>query len=659
MRCVGATLVLLALPPLCSALLVSRVPGSLLVSPHIHRASRISCSDKEDQPSVQSQDERLAVIEAALRSLQAAGVSGESVSALESELSDLQAAIRLRDSGSEDTAEPLVPFPSPETIGVQGQRSLVVFFACDGIPKAETLLETVEDEAAEYASCGCALVAVRQFDPSVPNDVRKAEAYAERFPSFNFVDGLEKLDAQRSAVGVEGAWFPDAERSLYNEPVVCLLEPDGGIRAVLSHSGLSPFSVNGNMLRQLHLAVPREEARISRAEAEAAMQALYKDNADWAEVLREDESLRQPTRTWFDGLFVGRDQKPLLAGVENDALPEAIDRYLEGEGEEAGEEEELPELTSQDGTVKAPKWYVQAKTRAEKKQAEERERWNGTAPSGTAGPLPLGPSGRRLEPAQEALTQASQRTRKALQQSSERNKKMIRGFFQSFGGAAYDEDNERRLEGAASEEVADASEGRGGADGKGAGGDGMDEAARIARGEPMPRSPATESALLRAEMLALGLSRSSTSAQSTRRLRLLQELVSAVRELEDEGFRDMAALGKLKEQIKTSYASAPPEFIAEARRADLFNEYAPPMDLVEIAAELAELAKSRAETVGKGIDQIVTGADWDSLNPSRKRGPRPKGNKIDISKRQTSGPSDTPPPSDTRSGLDPEAEREA
>ena len=121
------------------------------------------------------------------------------------------------------------------------------------------------------------------------------------------------------------------------------------------------------VMRRLHLAVPSEGIRISTAEAEANRQALYNENVEWmkvrplgrtcacrcahahghavaralahacvcacmcvrmhvcahafvcacicvrmhvcaharAQVLEEDESLRQPTRYWFDGLGVG------------------------------------------------------------------------------------------------------------------------------------------------------------------------------------------------------------------------------------------------------------------------------------------------------------------------------------------------------------------
>ena len=48
------------------------------------------------------------------------------------------------------------------------------------IAQVEQLLEAFEDEAAEFASCGCALVAVRRVE-GTGSDSRKAAAYAERF----------------------------------------------------------------------------------------------------------------------------------------------------------------------------------------------------------------------------------------------------------------------------------------------------------------------------------------------------------------------------------------------------------------------------------------------------------------------------------------------
>ena len=144
----------------------------------------------------------------------------------------------------------------------------------------------------------------------------------------------------------------------------------------------------------------------------------------------------------------------------------------------------------------------------------------------------------------------------------------------------------------------------------------------------VPRNPATESALQRAEMLALGLSRSATSKQNTRRVRLLRELEASVQELEAEGFSDRAKLKELKEQIKTSYATAPPEFIKEARKANMFNEALPPRSIADIASDILDLSQS----IGDGFEKAALNIEFDSINPGRKRGPREKGNKIDIGK---------------------------
>lgn len=69
--------------------------------------------------------------------------------------------------------------------------------------------------------CGCALVAVRKVDPSKSADARKARAYEARFPSFNFVDGLETVAPQlaaQSAALAKGGLGADWQRTLYYEP---------------------------------------------------------------------------------------------------------------------------------------------------------------------------------------------------------------------------------------------------------------------------------------------------------------------------------------------------------------------------------------------------------------------------------------------------------
>jgi hypothetical protein len=110
-------------------------------------------------------------------------------------------------------------------------------------------------------------------------------------------------------------------------------------------------------------------------------------------------------------------------------------------------------------------------------------------------------------------------------------------------------------------------------------------------------------------------------------------LEASVKELQAEGFSDAATLGKLKAQIKESYASAPQEFIDEARRADMMNEALPPLTAAEIAGEFAKMAESGARVV----ERAMATPDFESLNPRRKRGPREKGNKIALKRPAADG----------------------
>ena len=59
---------------------------------------------------------------------------------------------------------------------------------------------------------------------------RVEEEYAERFPSINFVAGLDdELTSMRTQLGVDADW-KEAVRKLYYEPFVVLVDPDGGMR---------------------------------------------------------------------------------------------------------------------------------------------------------------------------------------------------------------------------------------------------------------------------------------------------------------------------------------------------------------------------------------------------------------------------------------------
>ena len=171
--------------------------------------------------------------------------------------------------------------PSPEELGVDGQLCALVFYAEDGNnPKLEELLDAFEDEAAELAACGCALVGVRKAEETEKACGKEAE-YKERFPSFNFVGGLEKLVEQRVALGLPREWGVLEERELYYDPVVVLLTAEGRMQYTVSHAGLrAPYMV-GNLMRELHGLVPTG-AQLSRAEEEAVRVAAYDENAAWA-----------------------------------------------------------------------------------------------------------------------------------------------------------------------------------------------------------------------------------------------------------------------------------------------------------------------------------------------------------------------------------------
>ena len=80
--------------------------------------------------------------------------------------------------------------------------------------------------------------------------------------------------------------------------------------------------------------------------------------------------------------------------------------------------------------------------------------------------------------------------------------------------------------------------------------------------------------------------------------------------------------------MRASYASAPPEFVEEARRADPFNSNLPRLSLAEIAEEFLKLAEGGVKKVGEGIEKQA------GLQVKVRGVPRAKGNKIEINKPQ-------------------------
>ena len=76
----------------------------------------------------------------------------------------------------------------------------------------------------------------------------------------------------------------------------------------------------------------------------------------------------------------------------------------------------------------------------------------------------------------------------------------------------------------------------------------------------------SDSTMERANLLALGLSRSAPTADSRRRLRLLRELEETVAEIEAEGCPpDAEILQPLKARIAAAWGTAPPEEIAKRK----------------------------------------------------------------------------------------------
>ena len=303
-------------------LLLGLLHATAALHPHLRAAA--SPRQQRHAPWAVRMDEgrgaQISKLEATLEELDAAGIDPEVIGPLRDELTQLKLAQKLAElkagiqglksepavaspaasSAATDTpaAMPMSPasraaaarpppapapppppppvfplFPWTSALGVGGQRCAVLFYAYDGPKIAEAMLDTFEDEAAEFAACGCALVGVRKVERGDAADERKAADYEARFPSFNFVRGLDGMDELRRDMGWDMNWL-QAERDLYYSPTVALLEPDGGLRVVVALSGLSPSQVLGQVLRELHVAVPSESDVISFAESEANMQVL-------------------------------------------------------------------------------------------------------------------------------------------------------------------------------------------------------------------------------------------------------------------------------------------------------------------------------------------------------------------------------------------------
>jgi len=129
-----------------------------------------------------------------------------------------------------------------------------------------------------------------------------------------------------------------------------------------------------------------------------------------------------------------------------------------------------------------------------------------------------------------------------------------------------------------------------------------------------PASDGFDSVLERVGLLSLGLSRSGTSTESPRRLRLLGQLESSVAELEQSGFSDDELLGAWNAQIEAAWASVPPEALAARQaRSMVAAERDKKKNLFERAGDmLGNAAEANLNEVLDAIgDSLPTEVDFD------------------------------------------------
>ena len=462
-------------------------------------------------------------------------------------------------------AQPTNPLPQLEALGVEGRRAALLVYCDDRAPNAQSTLKELQRMSDDYKRRGCAMVAVRQSaDEETP----------PRFPGVRFELGLEELSDLRGALGL------DELKKVKHYPRAYLIDPDGKLLAAADE--VRAVETVFVITRALHavtvdtLAEEEEEEELSFWEDEARRQRAWKEGREWEQALEEDESLRQPTRGWFSGVLDG-PSAPSLSPSQQRMLAEAG----------------APPLVSKDG-VQAPDWYALAKQKADAAAAEEdaaaarmrADPTRGAAASPTIkewlSPLFGGDTTPPPPPPPPPLSSPPSAPPQAAAEGS---------------GKGYDE-RVAELERLVQQARADM--------------DGKNAAVPSPPPPPPPPSAAEiASALERAGMLAQGLSRSGTTKESRRRLRLLRELDSAIAELEREGFADEEVLAPLKEQAAAAWATAPPDALTEkeqavaaaerARRGLTARDVAQMMSGAVPAFELEfDLAKWRLRLKGRG-----------------------------------------------------------
>jgi hypothetical protein len=251
-------------------------------------------------------------------------------------------------TGEGGVGSPQLYFPQRDQVGCDGQRACIIVYNDDRTKAAQAVLAEFTKSVEDYAQRGFALVAVRaEADPKVERN----------FPHIRFYGGLEELGELRAALGLQGS----LSAVEYN-PRAYLVDPDGAVRLV--SDSVRATSMWGEVTRALHAEVVLpSEAREAAARAlqaadnfkadELSRQADFKEAAEWAQILKEDESLQMPSRWWLDGMFDGPGGKYLSASQQ---------KLLN----EAG----VKPVVSAEGVV-APEWFAEAKARAEAKQKDE------------------------------------------------------------------------------------------------------------------------------------------------------------------------------------------------------------------------------------------------------------------------------------------------
>ena len=427
-------------------------------------------------------------------------------------------------------------FPALEAIKCDGRRAVILIYQSDTAARVKGALRLFEDSADDYARRGCKLCAVRAQTLYGTEDI---------YPSISFVDGLAEMVELRRGIGLDISLDPVAWG-----PRVYLVDPNGSVRAF--GESVRMDDVWAIITTALHAvaedpSAPKQQTaeevlELYEADQQRRTQA-YMENSEWADVLKDDESLRQPTRGWFDGWGDGPSDRALTA-AELKMLPASG----------------APPLTSKDGATKAPDWYIIAKQRAEAKAADKERELGGKAVTGSSsssgggggsdggtgggdgGGRGLGGGGGTRDIVEPAFNPRPGSPAAAAAQ-------MLDGLLGRVGSAP-----------SSSPPPPAAAAG---------------EPSQSAGGPPPP-PPVDSTTIERAKLLALGLSRSSTSADTRRRLRLLRELEATVAELEAEGcLPDAEVLSSLKERIEAGWATAPAEErakrdaeVAAAARAD-------------------------------------------------------------------------------------------